>query len=403
MTQTHAYFDCMAGISGDMLLAALIDLGVPLERLQADLQQLPIGPFSLSVSTVSLNGIRARQVDIEFPDTRVERHFSDIQALIANSALPEGVKRMALKTFRRLAEAEAEVHGCALDEVHFHEVGALDAIVDIVGAALCRHYLEIDQITASPLPMGSGFVNCRHGVLPLPAPATLSLLRNVPLKGVAIEAELVTPTGAALVTEMAESFGPFPAMTLGRVGYGAGHQRFDDRPNLLRVVLGHPAVEAMRGPDILVEDRIEVIETAIDDLNPEVFGYLMERLLAIDEVLDVYWIPVYMKKNRPGTLVQVMCRAGQSQSAVEVIFNETSTLGMRLHPVRRLVLPREQSVLETSLGQVAVKRIRTPDGRERLLPEYDECRRLAQAHQLPVNEVYARITAETTAAAKRKP
>jgi uncharacterized protein (DUF111 family) len=220
---------------------------------------------------------------------------------------------------------------------------------------------------------------------------------------VAIEAELVTPTGAALVTEMAEGFGPFPAMTLSRVGYGAGHQRFDDRPNLLRVVLGRPADGAAHGSEVLVEDRIEVIETAIDDLNPEVLGYLMECLLAIDEVLDVYWIPAYMKKNRPGTLVQVICRVGATQSAVDIIFRETSTLGMRLQPVRRLVLPREKDILETALGPVAVKRVRTPDGRERLLPEYEACRRLARDHQLPIKEIYARINAETTTEGKTKP
>jgi uncharacterized protein (TIGR00299 family) protein len=403
MTAKHAYFDCFSGISGDMLLAALIDLGAPLERLRTDLAKLPIGPFELAVRRVAVNGISACQVDVEWPVSETERHFHTIKAMIEGSPLPQAVRTMAVNTFRRLAEAEAGVHGCAIDEVHFHEVGAVDAIVDIVGAALCRHYLSIDQITASPLPMGTGFVNCRHGKLPLPAPATLALLKQVPIKGVEIEGELVTPTGAALITEMAETYGPLPAMRLAAVGYGAGHQRFDDRANVLRVVLGRTGHAGAHESPGLCSEQVELIETAIDDLNPEVFGFLMERLLAVDAVLDVYWIPVHMKKNRPGTLVQVLCRAGDTQQAVDIIFNETSTLGIRILPLQRLVLPREKAVLETSIGPVEVKRVRMLDGTEHLVPEYDACRRLARERHLPLKEVYALINAEALAGSQRKP
>ncbi|MGD9097444.1 MAG: nickel pincer cofactor biosynthesis protein LarC [Desulfobacterales bacterium] len=391
MARKHLHFDCLSGISGDMTLAALIDLGAPPERLREDLARLQLGAFDLTVETVSVNGIAARQVNIDLPREDNERHFSDIRAMIDRSGLPDRVKSRAVDTFRRLAGAEAEVHGCSPEEVHFHEVGAADAIIDIVGTALCLDYLEIERVSASPLPLGSGFVTCRHGVLPLPAPATLALLKDVPVKGTAIEGELVTPTGAAIITSLAENFGPLPAMNLLATGHGAGRQRFDERPNLLRVVMGH--TDAGDAIGAIVEDDVELIETAIDDLNPEVYGHLMERLLAAG-ALDVSWIPAYMKKNRPGTLVRVLCRSENVQAAANIIFTETTSLGLRVQPVRRLVLPREEVVVETSLGPVRVKRCRTPDGGQRLSPEYEECRRLAKTLQRPLRDVYDLIRRE---------
>ncbi len=396
MTSRHAYFDCFAGISGDMILGALIDLGAPVARLRDDLAKLPIGSFDLSVENVSINGIKARQVTIDAPDSHIERHLSDIRAMIDGSPLPAGIKTRTMATFNRLAAAEAEIHDCSPDEVHFHEVGAKDAIIDIVGAALCLDYLGIHYIAASPLPMGSGFVACRHGILPLPAPATLALLKNVPVRGVAIEGELVTPTGAALITEMAADFGPYPEMELQGVGYGAGRERFRDRPNLLRVVLGQPVRPAGFEAQGMIEEGVEVLETAVDDLNPEMYGHLMECLFETG-VLDVYWIPVHMKKSRPGTLIQVVCRPEKVQATLAVIFNETSSLGVRIQPVRRLVLRREERVLATSLGELRVKCVLTPEGRERMIPEYDECRRLARERGLPLQEVYALVQREAFA------
>ena len=393
MTNTHAYFDCFAGVSGDMILGALIDLGAPLARLRDDLAKLPIGSFDLSVDIVALNGIKARQVTVDAPDSRTERHLSDIRAMIDGSHLPAGVKARAIATFKRLAAAEAEIHDCSPDEVHFHEVGAKDALIDIVGAALCLDYLGVQHVTASPLPMGSGFVSCRHGVLPLPAPATLALLKNVPVRGAGIEGEMVTPTGAALITEMAAGFGPYPEMELQSIGYGAGRQRFKDRPNLLRVVLGAPVPPSGFEAQGMVEEGVEVLETAVDDLNPEVYGHLMERLFE-SGVLDVYWIPVHMKKNRPGTLIQVVCRPETTQAALAVILNETSSLGVRIQPVRRMVLRRKERVLATSLGELKVKCVLTPDGRERLIPEYEECRRLARERGLPLRDIYALVQRE---------
>ena len=396
MAPKHAHFDCLSGISGDMTLAALIDLGAPLDRLKEDLAGLPLGEFDLAVEIVSINGIRARQVKIDLPQMDTERHFSDIRAMIDHSDLPDRIKIRATDMFRRLARAEADIHGCSPEEVHFHEVGAADAIIDIVGTALCLDYLEIDRITASVIPLGSGFVSCRHGVLPLPAPATLALLKNVPVKGTAIEGELVTPTGAAIITSLAENFGPLPAIKPLATGYGAGRQRFADRPNLLRVIVGQPNAEDASGAGLTIEDDVELIETAIDDLNPEVYGHLMERLLAAG-ALDVCWIPAHMKKNRPGTLVRVLCRSETVLAAANIIFAETTSLGIRVQPVRRLVLPREEVVVKTSLGPVRVKRSQTPDGRERLSPEYEECRRLANTLQRPLREIYDLIGRETGA------
>lgn len=391
MARKHAHFDCLAGISGDMTLAALIDLGAPLERLKEDLAALQLGAFDLAVETVSVNGINARQVTIDPPREENDRHLSDIRVLIDRSGLSDRIRTRSLDMFQRLARAEAEVHGCSPEEVHFHEVGAADAIIDIVGTALCLDYLEIDRVSASPLPLGSGFVTCRHGVLPLPAPATLALLKNVPVRGTAIEGELVTPTGAAIITSLTEDFGPMPPMQLLATGHGAGRQRFAERPNLLRVVTGRTDPHGATGT--IVEDDVEMIETAIDDMNPEVYGHLMERLLALG-ALDVAWIPAYMKKNRPGTLVRVLCRNTDVQAAANLIFMETTSLGLRVQPVRRLVLPREAIVVETSLGPVRVKRSLAPDGRQHLSPEYEECRSLANRLQRPLRDVYDLIRRE---------
>ncbi len=400
MARKHAHFDCLSGISGDMTLAALIDLGASPDRLKDDLAALDLGAFELSVETVSVNGIRARQVNIDLPREDTERHFSDIRAMIANSSLPERIKNRAVDMFSRLARAEAQIHDCLPEDVHFHEVGAADAIIDIVGTALCLDYLDIDGISASPLPLGSGFVTCRHGVLPVPAPATLALLENVPVKGTAIEGELVTPTGAAIITSLTQDFGPFPAMQLRATGYGAGRQRFADRPNLLRVVIGRPEAAGHTGTDAILEDDVAMIETAIDDMNPEVYGHLMERLLAAG-ALDVCWIPAYMKKNRPGTVVRVLCRNPHVQAVADILFAETTSLGIRVQSVRRLVLPREETVVETSLGPVKVKRSLAPDGAQRLIPEYEECRRLANALQRPLRDIYDLIGSEISGLAQR--
>ena len=336
-----AYFDCFSGISGDMTLGAFIDSGIPVERLQHDLSRLPIEPFTIRATPVERHGIRATLCDIQAPETCSHRSLADIRQLIDKSGLPDPVKASALSIFHRLASAEAGIHGCDIEAVHFHEVGAVDAILDIVGCCLCLDYLGITRVEASALPQGHGFVDCRHGRIPLPAPATLAILKDIPIYGVAVEGELVTPTGAAIITTLGNAFGPLPAMSVSSIGYGAGHKEFPSHPNLLRIVIGSPLGDRLGSGNDCLTDTVQVIETTIDDMNPEIFSYLMEALFA-GGALDVYWIPVYMKKNRPATLVQVLCRAPQVTTLRDVLFNETTTIGMRVSSVSAGRCPGKQ-------------------------------------------------------------
>jgi uncharacterized protein (TIGR00299 family) protein len=292
-----------------------------------------------------------------------------------------------------LAQAEAHIHGCAVEEVHFHEVGAVDAIVDIVGTALCLEKLGIKKVVASQIPLGNGFVECRHGKLPVPAPATLEILKDVPIYGADIAHELVTPTGAAIIASVAESFGPLPPMHIEKSGYGAGQRELKDRPNLLRIIKGTPADSQRDIKDQLQSDEIIILETCIDDMNPEFFGFIMERLFA-DGALDVYWIPVHMKKNRPGTMVQVLCDAACKERLIERLLSETTSLGVRYYKAVRRLLFREPYTVHTSLGEIEVKRVKDPDGGIRLIPEYEVCRKIALQRKLPLRVVYATIVKE---------
>jgi len=390
-----AYFDCFSGISGDMTLGALIDLGVPVEKLEHDLALLLTEPFSLQVTPVERHGIRALHCEVAAEDRSPSRHYADIQKLIGDSGLPESVKKTALAIFHKIAVAEAGIHGQAVDAVHFHEVGALDSIVDIVGSVLGLAHLGVTRVMASSLPQGRGFVDCRHGRLPLPAPATVSLLQGIPVHGVDVEGELVTPTGAAIMATLGERFGALPAMKITAVGYGAGQRDYPDHPNLLRVMIGNPLTPGCEQDGYLV-DTVHVIETTIDDMNPEIFGYLMEELFA-NGALDVYWIPVYMKKNRPGTLVQVLGHASHIDALRDVLFKETTTIGLRVSKARRWMLPRETLSLSLSVGRVALKRIGMPDGEIRWVPEYESCRRVAREQNISIRRAYERIAGEAAA------
>lgn len=386
-----AYFDCFSGISGDMALGALMDLGVPLEWLKSNLAQLPMEPFDIRSSGSIRHGIQANQVCLSIAADSPSRDYGDIQTLIQGSQLPKRVKKTSLAVFDRVASAEAKIHGVAKDHVHFHEVGALDSIVDIVGTALCLEYLGIIQVFASNIPLGKGFVSCRHGILPVPAPATLEILSNVPVFGTQIDQELVTPTGAAIIAEIASEFGGMPPMRIQRVGYGAGQREVADRPNLLRVIMGVPASMSDREKAEGAAESVVMVETCIDDMNPEFFGYLMDRLFQ-DGALDVYWVPVYMKKNRPGTMVQVICEPVRQSVIVDRIFRETTTIGVRFHQVSRKTLARKTIRIPTRYGEVEVKCIHGPGERVRLVPEFDVCRKIAQSHQIPLREVYAEIS-----------
>ncbi|CAB1062681.1 FIG00676491: hypothetical protein [Olavius sp. associated proteobacterium Delta 1] len=391
-----AYFDCFSGISGDMTLGALVDLGLPLELLKDQLRRLPLENFDVTVTSANRSGVHAKLVNVAAIDDKTSRNFSQIRSLIQNSPLTDRVKSTSLNIFQKLAEAEARIHSCSLEAVHFHEVGGIDAIVDIVGTALGFEYLAIDKIVASPLPLGKGFVTCSHGKLPVPVPATLGILKNVPVYGTTIPHELVTPTGAAIISASALGFEAMPDMVIRKIGYGAGQRDFSDRPNLLRIILGSEPQSATGLSKELLEDRIEVIETSIDDMNPELFGHLRDRLFE-DGALDVCWIPIYMKKNRPGTMIQVLCKNDRRDILIYRILSETTSLGVRYYESCRRLLWREQQEIETSYGKIAVKRVKDPQGNIRIIPEYEVCQKIAREQDLPLRIVYDTVAREAAA------
>ncbi len=378
-----AYFDCFAGISGDMTLGALVHLGLDPDWLEAELMRMPLHGFRLQKGVLHRHGIQATRIEVITDEGHVHRNWAQIRAMIEASPYSEAVRRRSLAVFQLIARAESQIHSVAPESVHFHEVGGIDALVDIVGTCLALERLEIGKIQASALPQGRGMVKCAHGALPLPAPATLEILKGIPVYGVPVEAELVTPTGAALIAGLAEGFGPLPAMQVARIGYGAGMRELEDRPNLLRVVTGSPT-------DLMHDETVAVVEATIDDMNPEIFGFLMEQLFA-DGALDVCWIPVQMKKNRPGTQIQVVCRSHEREAFISRILDETTSLGVRHTLVQRRVLARRKEVCDTPFGPVQVKRICGARGIVRRVPEYEECRRIARERDLPLHEVYSRL------------
>ena len=388
-----AFFDCFSGISGDMTLGALVDLGVPIAWLKDQLCRLPLENFDVTVTSTHRNGVHAKLVHVAVIDDKTSRNYSQIRTLIENSPLAGPVKSTSLQIFQKLAEAEARIHSCSPEDVHFHEVGGIDAIVDIVGTALGLDYLAVKKIIASPIPLGKGFVTCSHGKLPVPVPATLDILKNVPVYGTTIPHELVTPTGAAIISASAQGFEAMPDMVIQNIGYGAGQRDFTDRPNLLRIILGNEPQTATGLSEELQEDRIEIIETGIDDMNPELFGHLMDRLFE-DGALDVCWIPIYMKKNRPATMLQVLCKNDRRDILIYRILSETTTIGVRYYESRRRLLWRDQLEIETSYGKIAVKRVKDPLGNIRIIPEYDVCQKIAREQDLPLRIVYDTVARE---------
>jgi len=388
-----AYFDCFSGISGDMTLGALMDLGVPLKWIKERLRSIPLEGFDIAVTAVQRNGMHASLVNVQTFAGNTSRNFSHIRSLIQNSSLTDIVKSTSLQIFKKLAEVEARIHSCPLDQVHFHEVGGVDAIVDIVGTVLGLEFLGVKKIYASRIPLGKGFVNCSHGMLPVPAPATLGILEGVPVYGTNIAHELVTPTGAAIIAALGEGFGVMPDMIVNRVGYGAGQRNLDDRPNLLRIVLGSASSTETLVSEELPEDLIEIIETCIDDMNPEFYGHLMDRLFE-DGALDVYWIPIYMKKNRPGTMLQVLCKIDRRDALIRCVLSETTTLGVRYYQARRRLLERDELEVKTTYGIIAVKRVKDPQGNIRMIPEYEVCRKIARENNLPLRVVYETVAGE---------
>ncbi len=375
-----AYFDCLAGASGDMILGALLDAGVPEADLRRELEALHLPGFQIHSRIVLKNGLKAVKVDVLVEDETTERTLPQILNILADSKLPAEVRTQAAAICRRLGEVEAEIHGQPLESVHLHELGGLDTIVDIVGTLLGLRLLHIDKVFASPLPLGGGFTHSAHGPLPLPAPAVLALLEGVPVRGSTLEFELLTPTGAVLLTSLAGGFGPIPGMKLVKTGYGAGGRDLPI-PNVLRLLIG----EQDDSPASTLKS-LALLETNLDDLNPQAYELLMERLFQAG-ALDVFLQPIQMKKNRPGTLVAVLCPPQIADSLSAILFRETTTLGVRKQLVERLSLQREIRVVETPYGRVRVKYAALGQGQVKFMPEYEDCRELATRHAVPLRQV----------------
>jgi|YNPNPStandDraft_1061719.scaffolds.fasta_scaffold00209_13 uncharacterized protein (TIGR00299 family) protein len=374
------YIDAFSGASGDMILGALLDMGVPREVLEAELGKLPVERFGLTAAKEARHGIHGTRVRVEVREEAPgHRSMGEIRALLLQAGLDPAVRDLALRVFQRLAEAEGRIHGVAPDAVTFHEVGALDSIVDIVGAAAGIRWLRPGRVVCSPLPLGRGFVPGSHGVLPVPAPATLEILRGVPVSEGGGEGELVTPTGAAIIAEIAGDFGPLPPMRIQGLGYGVGQRDLPHRPNLLRLILGEGE------PGSLREDW--VLEANIDDMNPEFCEHLAERLMS-QGALDVSWSPLTMKKGRPGLLLRVLSEPHRRDAMAEIILRESTSIGVRFLPVLRRCLERRHEVAETPWGPVRIKVSHAGGEVLNALPEYQDCREIATRTGLPIKEVY---------------
>ncbi|MEN1680909.1 MAG: nickel pincer cofactor biosynthesis protein LarC [Planctomycetota bacterium] len=376
-----AYLDCGSGISGDMTLGALIDCGVDAAAIQAGLDSLawPDGaqaPCRLRVEEVKKRGFRATQVTVEHPPEHAHRHLHHIAAMIEGSGLTEKQQSLALEIFARIARAEAKVHGTTLEKVHFHEVGALDSIADIVGAAIGWDLLGVDRVVASPVAVGSGHIHIAHGRCSVPAPATTELLTDVPLSDFAPEGELTTPTGAAIVSTLADSYGPMPAMRISSIGYGAGQKDFD-HANLVRLVVGE-AANTSPGDGSPASDSITLLETNLDDSPGEAIGDCVDRLRRAG-ALDVSLTPLQMKKDRPGVLLAVQSPPDLADDLESLIFRHTTALGIRRQVLARRVLPRRKALVSTGFGEVAGVVATLPSGAERFTPEHDSCREVADA------------------------
>ena len=377
---TLAYFDCFSGISGDMTLGALVDAGVAIDALRSELSKLNVTGYTITSEKVSRAGIAATKVNVNI-DTKEQpaRRLADIRTIIGKSGLSASIKHQSLAVFEQLAIAEAHVHGTTPDKVHFHEVGAIDAIVDIVGSVIGLDLLGVTKIAGSPVNLGSGTVMTAHGMLPVPAPATIELLKAAPSYGSTIPFELTTPTGAAILSTLASSFGPVPAMRTNRAAYGAGGKDISGQPNVLRLILGEP-LESHE------EDQSIIIETNIDDMNPQLYDYVIERLME-QGAHDAYLAPIIMKKGRPAILLSVLCDKGKKTIIADTIFRETTSIGLRVSEVGRLKLERETREIETRYGKVRIKISRRGEETLTVTPEYEDCRKIAEEKQIALKQV----------------
>jgi len=374
------YFDCFAGASGDMILGALVAAGADPQALKAQLSLLSVDGFSVDFETVKKSGLSATYARVQTAHEHKHRHLADIRKIIEESRLSDRVKERATAIFRRLAEAEARVHNEPIEQVHFHEVGALDAIVDVVGAAICFDLLKIDRFVSSPLHVGSGTVEMAHGRFPVPPPAVTELLKGVPFYSTEIKGELLTPTGAAIITTVCAEYGPIPNIVAEQSGYGAGTREYDNFPNVLRVIIGQS--EVLND----AEEKLWMIETNIDDVSPQIIGHVMDRAFELG-ARDCYFTAVQMKKNRPGVLLSILCDGDQKELMMELLFTETTTLGARSYEVARRALKRKIVRVETIYGPIDVK-VANLNGRVvNAMPEFEQCREAAQRANVALKEV----------------
>ena len=375
------YFDLIGGASGDMILGALIDAGVPAEKLTEMLAGLKLDEFELIATPTEKNGFQATKVDIQVGNQPPERHLKDILEVIRNSSLPTSIQNRAIRIFQKIASVEAGIHNKSVDQIHLHELGGTDTIVDVTGALLALDFLGVSHIYASPIPLGSGFIKGAHGQIPLPAPATMGLLEGLPVRSTEIKAELITPTGAALLAELVKDFSPPPEMKVEAVGYGAGTRDLPI-PNLLRVMIGETTETGNQSREQLI-----LLESNLDDLNPEIYPYVMESLFNAG-ALDVCLVPVQMKKNRPGTQIQVLVEVHKAEDMREILFQETSTLGIRQTQVDRYSLTRNIQEISTSFGIVRIKVAGEGTKFQKASPEYEDCQKLARENDIPLQQVY---------------
>jgi uncharacterized protein (TIGR00299 family) protein len=375
------YFDCFAGASGDMILAALVGAGADAPALREQLQLLDVSNFDVSFHTVDRSGISATRAEVRIEDEKHHRHLSAILKIIERSRISANVKARAARIFTRLAEAEARVHNVEVEKIHFHEVGAMDAIIDVVGACIGFELLGVERFISSPLHVGAGAVEMAHGRFPVPPPAVVELLRAAPTYATDIQGELVTPTGAAIISTVCDSYGAQPPMRVESVGYGAGAREYERFPNALRVMIGETEGDA-------ASEKLFVVETNLDDASPQIVGHVMERAFERG-ALDCYFTPVQMKKNRPGVLISVLCRPAEREAIYQLLFDETTTLGVRSYAVERRALPRESVLIETEFGAIRIKVARSQDRIVNATPEYDDCRAAARKFNAPLRDVEA--------------
>jgi len=391
-----AYFDCFSGISGDMTLGALVDAGCPVEHLREELSGLRVLGWELTAEKVWKNGMAATYVKVVTEDQSKHRSLGAILEILQKSKLAPTVRERAAAIFQKLGEAEARVHDVPIEKIHFHEVGAVDAIVDIVGACIGFQALGIEKFACSALNVGGGTAKMAHGILPVPAPATANLLQGKPTYSNGVQKELVTPTGAAIVATLCDSFGPQPAMSVSAIGYGAGTADLEGQPNVVRIMVGEEVrvgKSETKGAQAEAcaagfDEEIAVIEANLDDMNPQIYGYFLEKGLAAG-ALDVYTTPVQMKKNRPGTLLTVLCKPQDTNSLMTLIFAETTTFGARTYRAQRRVLPREWVSVATEFGDVRMKVSRVNGRILHVAPEFEDCKRLAAEKDVPLQRVIA--------------